>query len=353
MGRSLVIMMAAVAGLLAPACGGGGGAAPGADIPPDLAVPDATTGDVPVADAPTGDLPAEAEAPGDALAPNDAADGTADAVSDVVTAPAPHPYFDFVGEVRLEQSNDPGGGFLGSAARAFFWTAPDDFNVGLVLLEEAGACQFWVSGFPPLCEPECAPGVEYCDADGVCRPKRTRLSAGEVSFTGLLQEIHGVPDDSAWYTFEGLDADAPLFAAGASIQVSAPGAEIPGFDVEIAGVGAMIIPDPGYALVDGDDNVFAWEPQGDGAAVEVAFLTGWHGAPPPAMIWCTAPDADGALVIPQHMVEMFPPAGGMGLFPHSPWVRRVHRVIVETEPGPVEVSTMAWKNFTLTHGGVF
>lgn len=92
---------------------------------------------------------------------------------------------------------------------------------------------------------------------------------------------------------------------------------------------------------------------GDGATVEVALRTGWHGAPPPAMIWCVAPEAGGALVIPQHMVEMFPPAGGIGLFPHRSFARRVHRAVIETDLGPLEISAMAWKNSSLIHGDVF
>lgn len=334
---------------IAPACGGGsgGGVNPEPDTVADAPAVDVSAEDTPVVDAPmdvsTEDLPTPDVVP-------DTMEDTGE--PDIVEPPEPHPFFDYVGEVRLDQSNDPDGAFLSAGGKAIFWTGPNGFNQHM-LMEEEGACQFWVMALPPFCEPVCAPGAEWCGQDGVCHPAPARISAGEITFSGLLQGISAVPDDSAWYNFQGLDNGAPIFEAGAPITVSASGDEIPAFEVEIEGVGSIVIPSPSYEFEDGQDNVFTWEPQGDGATVEVAFLVGWHGAPPPVMIWCSAPEEDGSIVVPQHMVEMFPSAGCMGLFPHAPWVRRVNRSIMDTDAGPVEITTMATKTFNLKHGECF
>jgi len=43
----------------------------------------------------------------------------------------------------------------------------------------------------------------------------------------------------------------------------------------------------------------------------------------------------------------------MGLFPNIPWVRRVHRQVVETPFGPVSVSASSERGFNLKHGDCF
>jgi len=337
------VIAGALVGFLALACDagtGGGIPGPGSDAVVDLGNGDGAVGDVVV--------PADLS---DTSGPDAASDSAAGAdEADATEAPEPHPFFDFAGWVRIEQANSADGGFLSAAATAMFWSGPQTFYAGMVMMEEEGACQFWVQGLPPHCEPECEGGLEWCGQDNLCHPMPSRLSAGELSFDGLLQEISAVPDEGAWYAIEGLTNTAPIFEAGVPFIVLAAGDEVSGFEAEIAGVGPMVIPSPAYELVDGGDNVFPWEPQGDGATIEVAFLVGWHGAPPPVMIWCAAPEADGSLVIPKHMVEMFPSAGCMGLFPHASWIRRVHRAVVETDGGPVEITATARKTFSPKHG---
>ncbi len=323
-------------------CGGGTGSIPVADTAID-ARNDEVSGDVGrAADTALSDTPQADTRQADS--------GIQDLAADVTEADLTHPFFDFVGEVRLSQSNTAEGAFQGAGANAWFWDGPDSFNANLVLLEEEGACQFWVMGLPSLCDPACETSTEWCGPDGACHPKRARLSAGVLTFDGLLQDLAASVSEEAWYTFEGLDNQAPLFDPGDPILVTAAGDAIPGFQTEVRGVGPMVLPSTTYELVDDQDNVFSWEPQNDDAIVETAFLVGWHGSPPPAMIWCAAPEEDGALVVSRHMVEMFPTAGCMGLFPHTSWARRVHRSVVTTPSGPVEILTEARAHFTLLHG---
>jgi hypothetical protein len=281
----------------------------------------------------------------DASSDIDAASGT-DAGDDVDGGgpSGAHPLFDISGFVRLIEREPSGGTPADSSVDVRFMSAPrmEAFN----LVESTGACEYY-SPVPPVnCDPPCE--GQLCNPQGECVDWPQRLSAGVVTITGLGSTVTATPDDTAWYTVTGAPS-GDLFDAGDTIGVSAPGDEIAAFDKTVHGVGDMVTSWTNYDLVDGSANEVTWTSQGDGATVELILQTGWHGNPPTAIIWCTGPDADGAITVPRSMVERFPPAGGIGLFPHPSIIRRVDREWIEASAGHIAIEASSEHTFTVTH----
>lgn len=261
--------------------------------------------------------------------------------------PGPHPLFEFTGKIGISEKSKPEGGAEHSGVGALIWDAPPDTTHTLV--NETGDCQYWLVILGQDCDPECD-FDEYCGTDGKCHPDRDRVGAGTITVSGTAVEVQLVPDDSDWYLDPG-EAPADLFGPGDTITVEATGDEIPAFKETVSGVGDMLAPwaTGSLTMVDGADLILPWVVQGDGATVEVALQTGWHGVPPVAIIWCSAPDDAGVITVPQMFVEAYPAAGGMGLFPHVSWVQRISRKVVDGPFGPLEVKVYSRRTFSLIH----
>jgi len=311
----------------------GGAISPGEDVvpePPDGA-PDANAADLPMSD-----IVEDTEEPGDVPE------------GDVTPQPEYHPLFDFAGNIKIREGTLPTGEVTETSVSVEFRSGPSDPFWGFHL-ETSGDCAFYQNFTKPVCEPKCEMGLEFCGEDKACHPEPHRVSGGPVTIDGLAVPATLTPGDFDWYTIEWEQPD-DLFGLGDDILVSADGDEIPAFEVELAGVGDLAALWGGeYELVDGHDNEFPWTPQGDGSTVELAIVTGHHAQPPPFMIWCSAPDEAGKIVVPQKFVEAFPPAGGVGLFQHFSWANRVNRKVVDGPYGPIEVVVQSQMTFSITH----
>ncbi|MBM4352770.1 MAG: hypothetical protein FJ109_03090 [Deltaproteobacteria bacterium] len=361
------IQILAVAGtLLAVSCNRGESEMDirqGTDLSEDAAALDLLPGDGSFGDADP-DVTADAgedsvEDQGPDLAPDTAGDANQDALldtsldagdahPDAVEPPAEfHPLYDFAGHVLLAELYEPGGKLMSSGIDVRFGSGPQP--PGSTLMYEEGPCQYLVAAGENKCTPACEAWTQYCGPDKLCHDIPHRVSAGTVSITGTKEPFQANPDQSASYVVTP-DPSGDLFEQGKSVVVQASGGDIPAFEVSLAGTGKMDVqwPQP-LVLKNGSDNVVTWVPQGDDATVELAILIGWHGSPPVATLWCTAPDSDGQIVIPQKMVEGYPPAGGIGLFQHMSFIRRVHRDVVETQFGPVEVTLSGQIWFSIEH----
>jgi hypothetical protein len=340
--------------VMAFACGGNGKDA--ADVAPEADTPgvEEVAGELPTTDLPPVDdilpeIAADVPDTDDALGETVDGDGLD---AEVVTPPPEyHPYFDFVGRILLQENTQADGTFSSSMVEVWLGDAPQPETHFLV--EEKGDCQFYQSLIiTPTCVPECSVYSEWCGTDGQCHPMPGRVSAGGITFDGLLVDLFAAPDEAAWYVIDGATGAEELFSAQSSITLSAAGSNkgMAAFTAGLAGVGDMAVPWQQPLTLDNlKNNVIEWVPQGDGATVELAIRIGWHGAPPTALIWCSAPDGAGSIVIPQHMVEIFPPAGGIGLLQHPSFIRRVRRTVVEGEYGPVQVTAMSHFSFAIIH----
>lgn len=267
--------------------------------------------------------------------------------AEVVTEYQVYPNSEFTGSILIREDYDSDGELATSdvVVRLRDSAAPPTE----MLLDEQGACQYYLASLSPACDPLCPPD-QFCASEDECRPWPQRVSAGVITFSGLSVEAQATPDETAWYSVTGVEAGPDLFDSNSQITVSAEGADIPAFEVQMEGVGEMVTDfGDGLTLEDGSPAVVSWDVLGDGATIELGINTGWHGAPPAAIIWCTFPESAGSIVIPQALVEAFPPAGGMGLFPWPSFVRRVKRKVVKTPYGPVEVTAVSEKSFQAIH----
>jgi len=319
-----------------------------ADVPPDLPadVPAELPADVPAdvpTDVPPADVPPDVPADVPADTPPDDAPGE-------TTGPEPDPVWGFAGTIRLEQYMSYANGAVpqSSAVQILLDDAPN--GRAHVIEAEAGACRFYRAPPPWTCTPACADDwTEYCSIDGVCLPYPQRVSAGTITLAGLQGGPYVIPvGDADWYSAP--ETPPTLFEPGAAITVSASGGDVPPFEAHLTGVDLMKTPiDGALTLVDGADQAVTWTPAGDGSTVELVLQIGWHGRPPEAIIWCTAPDADGSVTVPQAMIEAFPYFGGMGLFQHPCLLRRVSRAVVLGKGGPIEVLAASVMGFGVIH----
>jgi len=260
-----------------------------------------------------------------------------------------HPLFDFAGSVLIREATDGQGVLAGSEIGVLMFDSPRRPYGLLTEVDMSGRCVFYLPPLPETCTPEC-PATETCGPEGECHPWSQRVSAGTIIFEGLGAAASAIPDDTAWYVVEEDLGDVDLFTPESLVKVTAQGAEIPAFQVELEGMSGLSSSlGQSLELVNGTNNEITWEVTGDGSTVELAILTGWHGAPPVATIWCTAPEETGKIVIAKKLVEGYPPVGGMGLFPHASWIRKVKRKVVATQYGPVEVALYSEHTFSIVH----
>jgi len=354
------ILILVVGGVAVPvACSSGGGQPQdvqrGEDLSDDATAPDIAPGDgteghlLPDLG---GDGPQEvavdtaADTIQDALL--DTLPDAGDAHPDAVDPPARYdPLYDFAGKVLMAELYEPDGKLMSSGIDVLFQSGA--LPPTSTLMHEESSCQFLIAAAEMKCDPVCDTYTQYCGPDKKCHDHPHRVSAGEVSIEGTVEPFSATPGDSAWYVVTP-NPSGNLFEQGKMITVKAAGADISAFDVSLPGPGAMEVKwNQPLVLKNGSDNVVTWVPQGDGTTVELAILTGWHGSPPVATIWCTAPDSDGQIVIPQKMIEGYPPAGGIGLFQWLSFIRRVQREVVETPFGPVEVTASGEYWFSIEH----
>jgi len=200
---------------------------------------------------------------------------------------------------------------------------------------QAGACAFYEHALGP-CD-------ESCDGDcggaspGICLPYPTYASAGDISVTGLEEDLELQFVEPGFYVPE-TQPMGDLFQPGASIRVTAPGGDFPAFEMEARGVADLDDDFPTMVLDDDRDHVVTWRAGGDEATgFRLVLRTGWHGGPYEMMLLCEAPD-EGQLEIPRELIRMLPRFGlDATLAPHPSEAARFTRRVAETELGTVEL----------------
>ncbi len=70
--------------------------------------------------------------------------------------------------------------------------------------------------------------------------------------------------------------------------------------------------------------------------VQLLLNHGWHGAPPEATLICEADESAGHIIIPQRIVEAWPPTW-FGLEPHGSYLSLLQRIRVDLDGEPVEL----------------
>jgi len=288
----------------------------------------------------------------DPAATGDVVDDVADTVgdgadgADTVTPPPANPLFDPAGEIGVvEHYSTADGAVVASEVSARLFSAPQPNLQQFV--REVGDCQLWVRPVA-LCDPPCNAFTEACVPGPRCEALPEGRSAGGISISGANAGI------ALTYAGQGLyyaeqDPPADVFSPGATLEVSAAGAEIAAFSAAVRGVGDLGDSFAPIALVDGETATVNWVPAGDGAQVELVLQLGWHANPPEAVIYCQAPDSAGSIVVASEIVNDFPYFEGMGLFQVPSWVQRVSRQTVATAAGQVAVFAASRQAVSVTH----
>lgn len=316
------------------ACGTSAGLLPATDSTLDTTPTDVLPDEV-VPDLPKSEIEADALETVDGIAID----------SDVINPPPDyHPLFDYAGTIELRENTLEDGTFTHSQPAVYL--NDDKAAFIYVLVEEAGDCQYFQA--IEECDPACT-GEHICQSDGSCHPFPAPVSAGAIQFGGLLVDLIATPLPSNSYTTAPLGYVGDLFDPGANVSVSASGSDIAKFEAGVSGVANLAVPWEGpYSLTDLADNVIMWTPAGSGT-VEVAFNAGWHATQPAHVIWCTAPDDQGQIVIPQSMAKAYVVVPTISDQDPPSFIRRVSRVVHETQYGPVAISASSRVEFFLLH----
>ncbi len=198
------------------------------------------------------------------------------------------------------------------------------------LTAREGDCAIYERPRAASCQPACSNGA--CTAANTCTPWPANAAAGTITVTGLRAPLV-FRSGSFGYVPEPEPGD-DLFAAGATIRVSAPGGVTPAFEATVTGVAPLEAPFQNLTLVDGRDATVQWTGASD-ARIQVGLVVGWHGAPYEALLLCETAD-DGELVIPGSLITRLPRAAS-SLESHPSWIMRFDRAVVMVPAGPIEI----------------
>jgi hypothetical protein len=200
------------------------------------------------------------------------------------------------------------------------------------LVAQAGDCALY--------RRDLAPCGDSCDGDcggaGICIPFPRYASAGDISVTGVVEDLALRFVEPGYYVPE-TRPQGDLFEPGASIQVAASGGDFPAFEMEARGV-ADLTDEIELVLDDDRDHTVTWTAGDDEATgFQLVLRTGWHGGPYETMLICEAPD-EGRLAISRTLIRMLPRFGlDASLAPHPSVAARFTRRVVETEVGTIEL----------------
>jgi hypothetical protein len=203
------------------------------------------------------------------------------------------------------------------------------------LVAQAGECALYRRDVGP-CD-------ESCDGDcggafpGVCLPFARYTSAGDLSVTGVVEDLALQFVEPGYYVPD-TQPEGDLFEPGATIRVAASGGDFPAFEMEARGVADLADEFPRLVLDDDRDHTVTWNAGDDEATgFQLVLRTGWHGGPYETMLICEAPD-QGRLEISRTLIRMLPRFGlDASLAPHPSVAARFTRRVVDTDVGAVEL----------------
>lgn len=219
--------------------------------------------------------------------------------------PGDGPIFDdLVSGVEVLRATGPYNAFARAYA-SFYKAGAAGFHREVM---RKGACRL-LTFKPAFCDNPCQ-GI--CVDTNQCRPFPERVSAGNLTLSGLKVAVTLRPDAQNYYYNQGV-LPADLFAEGAALGVSASGGTVPAFSLTTRGVAAPLasasIVNHEITLKDGADYAFSWTPGADpDARVRVTLNANnrGHGMPYEGIIECDAPDAAGAVTIDKDLITAFP-----------------------------------------------
>ena len=191
------------------------------------------------------------------------------------------------------------------------------------LIASEGDCEVWVHPADPAqCDPPCEGG--YCVAEDRCEPYPQLTPAGVITTTGVAGDLRFLPVEYGYQA----DPEVPpedLFSddgrdhgdrAGRHRRRVRPRGRRRGPRSTPSSTSNSISP---WSSRTGVDEVFEWTPESSGE-IQLALLTGHHGAPWYSLLVCETAD-DGELVVPGSLISQFP-RDESGFEQHSSWIAR-------------------------------
>lgn len=193
-----------------------------------------------------------------------------------------------------------------------------------------GECALYVRRVPAACTPRCG-ADSVCVAEDECAALAHPVSAGDITVSGLRQRLvfRTSPDG---YRPESLPPEE-LFDTGARIRVTAPGATVAGFSVELDGVPRLAVGFSQLVLHADRDTRLHWTAAGVGRVAAV-LAVGRPAAPFSSMLLCEADDY-GSLTIPAELAARLPRPGA-GEEDRAAMIR-LQRAVLPTPAGVIEV----------------
>lgn len=164
-----------------------------------------------------------------------------------------------------------------------------------------GACVYLTEIMPGFCTPGCTT-EQYCDVDDVCQPYPLQQSAGPMTLTGLTSTVTLTPTGDGNYDTSGTPT-ANMFEPGATVTLTAAGADLPAFTVSTTAPVHLTpaIPCP-VEPVAGQDLIVTWD-AGDGDLVRWEMISAFHAGDGP-MVLCEGPDT-GSLTVPAAIIDRY------------------------------------------------
>lgn len=239
-----------------------------------------------------------------------------------------------------ETSEDDGGTLSGEACEAservgafnldlaedytsFRGAVADATNPNAVFEEVAKSSSCRLLQAPNLfCASGCQAGTEICAGDDLCVPSPLKGSAGEISVSGLKQELNVSPNGITLDYSQTFTDPYPGFEPGAAIVLNAPGDVFEAFTLRGEGVQALTSELDTAQVQSGSATELSWQAaETSGANTEMAILltVNAHGGTG-AWIECVAPDT-GHFEIDEPLVTQLIELGLSG-FPRVTLSRR-------------------------------
>jgi hypothetical protein len=215
------------------------------------------------------------------------------------------------------------------------------------LVAEEGPCRL-LEKENLFCDPPCVPG-ETCGTEGACIPYPDNRDVGLVTVTGLVEplEIEAKWGDN--YNNPGTMAH-PGFETGATIQLTAAGAELAGFQLQGYGVESLQVSGKSVSIGSEGASEVSWTAPAAAspAMIHLALNINNHGSTS-AWIECDAEDS-GSLTLPATLItELY--AMGLSGFP-SLNVTRQSVDSADLEPGCVQLAVTSIRALAVEVDGV-
>jgi hypothetical protein len=184
-----------------------------------------------------------------------------------------------------------------------------------------------------FCDPACAINL-VCDTNGQCIAEPASQSVGTVSVTGLAQAVE-IPATAPAYSYDKTSLPALVAEPGASIQLTATGGDMSGFQLYGKGVKPLVISDSVWNITAGQATTIRWEPDSvSGATIMARFSLDQHGTTPIEME-CEVEDT-GSLVISAEQIKTLMDLGTT--VPSKGKIERHTVDSIQTDKGCIELT---------------